>query len=37
MGSNEETSIEGAMRHQAYTKKLRVRCLQRKAQMGIND
>jgi len=37
MGNKEEPTIKGAMRHQVYTKKLRVRCLQRKAQMGIND
>ena len=31
MENNEESTIEGAMRHQAYTKKLRVRRLQRKS------
>ena len=31
MGKNEEPTIESAMRHQAYTEKLRVRRLQRKS------
>ena len=37
MENNEELTIEGAMRHQAYTKKLRVRRLQRRAKISIND